>query len=150
MSTTFQISGSVVSASHAQPAPASQITYTVRYNDQQGRAVTREGVVPAFNRWPDVVDTVPAVEGDEIDGYGIVVGQRTYLYIHVPELPKIAPCPGQNARGGGDDDRRKRFLPGTNPLGLPGDDDGGGGSGLPGVPPPTSGGGFGDQGTANR
>lgn len=150
MSHTFPISGTVQASSTTQPAPASSITYTIRYNDEQGRSNTVEGVVPAFNRWPEeLVDTMPAPPRTRVHGYGVVVGNKTELFVHVPENPKIAPCPSQNARGGGNDERRKRFLPGTNPFGEPGDE--GGGGGLPGVPPPSVGGGFGDQsGGANR
>lgn len=133
MNPTYPISGTVVAASRTAPAPASQITYTVRFNREDGRPITMDNIVPSFNRWPDaLVDTVPAAPGTPIHGYAFKTGGpgKVSYFIHVPENPRIAPCAGSNSNATGERTRTPTGVvdgaPSGNGAGSHGSPTGGG------------------------
>ena len=91
--------GIVESVQGTSPGPASGITYTVVVTDQVRNATLRlANVVPAWNRWPDAIDTVAFAPNPLKKFPAIMVGHNLYCFI--PETVDFGDCSGGNVSGG--------------------------------------------------
>ena len=118
-----------------EPRPASEITYSIRVNLENGVGQFA-GIIPAYRPWAFAgvdLDITPAQVGTEFPAFWWPFQQRLAVYIE--EVPACVACESGSGNRGGDE----IIVIG----GIPGIDAGGGGGGLGGGGGPPSGGGGG-------